>query len=102
MPRGQGGLLTFQIENRNNQKTYRQYDHEFLICTHKHHPPVKAQDRWQARPPAASRNPEDFSITVYHSVHYYSTYFSILSIFLHFLVSNTAIPKDSGAIIISI
>ena len=49
-------FLIFQIQNCNYQKTNGQDDHEFFICTHKHHPFLQDDRMGGARPLAAQVN----------------------------------------------
>ena len=48
--REQGGLLIFDIQNGNNQKTYGQDYHKFFVCTHKHFPFPQDSERVYSRP----------------------------------------------------
>ncbi len=50
-------FFIFQIQNCNDQKSYSQKHHKFLICTHNnHHLPTGYLDWVRARPPAARLN----------------------------------------------
>ena len=46
----QGGLLIFQIQNCYDQAGCCQNYHEFLICTHKHHPSCQDSGRMACTP----------------------------------------------------